>query len=405
MKDMDRKIICAALLALAEVVVAEVPAFVTDLMSEMRERDASVRCGGSKEGGFFIVGIGTARYRDDDVALSREIAEANAKKKLASVLGQSLQAKSVAAKEMTTKGDKSEVSEFFSSLTETSVKQLLKGVQVASSGKNKDGQMEVVLYLTARMSDMTDALQKAMLSLGDKGVVSAVGIAAARDVAERNALRSAVEQVAGTMVVGKVSVNEKEEMHKRLATTAGALVEEYRVVKESKVEMEYRVEILARVDKRKLYDNYRSYFKCLENPAFCLVATDESLARHFNQFFIDKGFRIVDDPAIADYFVKLDGRFVDRPTPGNGQSMGTMLSLNISVVAVDGSRTLLSVNERQAKDSAVLSPEQRRDEVSRRIFEKVERRLHQAIQDMVVRMLDEEDSGPVPSERAGTKIQ
>ena len=124
MNDMDRKIICAALLVLAKVVVAEVPAFVTDLMAEMRERDASVRCGGSKEGGFFIVGIGTARYRDDDVALSREIAEANAKKKLASVLGQSLQAKSVAAKEMTTKGDKSEVSEFFSSLTETTSERL-----------------------------------------------------------------------------------------------------------------------------------------------------------------------------------------------------------------------------------------------------------------------------------------
>ena len=265
--------------------------------------------------------------------------------------------------------------------------------------------MEVVLYLTTRTSDMTGALQKAMLSFGDKGVVSAVGIAAARDMAERNALRSAVEQVAGTMVVGKVSVNEKEEMHKRLATTAGALVEEYRVVKESKVEMEYRVEILARVDKRKLYDNYRSYFKCLDNPAFCLAATNESLVRHFNQFFIDKGFRIVDNPAIADYFIKLDGRFVDRPTPGNGQSMGTMLGLNISVVAVDGSCTLLSMNERQAKDSAVLSPEQRRDEVSRRIFEKMERRLHQAIQDMVVRMLDEADSGSVPSERAGTKMQ
>lgn len=402
---MVKKIICVTLLALAEVIVAEAPAFVTELTAEMRELGASVRGGCSKEDGIFIVGIGTARYRDDDVALSREIAEANAKKQLASALEQSIRAKDVAAMEMTIKGDKSEVSAFVSSLTETSVRQLLKGIQTASTGKNKDGRMEVVLYLTTKTSDMAGALQKAMLSFGDKGVVSAVGIAAARDMAERNALRSAVEQVAGTMVVGKVSVNEKEEMHKRLATTAGALVEEYRVVKESKVEMEYRVEILARVDKRKLYDNYRSYFKCLENPAFCLAATDESLVRHFNQFFIDKGFRIVDNPAIADYFIKLDGRFVDRPTPGNGQSMGTMLGLNISVVAVDGSCTLLSMNERQAKDSAVLSPEQRRDEVSRRIFEKMERRLHQAIQDMVVRMLDEADSGSVPSERAGTKMQ
>ena len=381
---------------------AEVPQPVAALIAEMRETGSTVRGGVSPELGLFVVGIGHARYREDDVSLSREIAEANAKKQLTSALEQSFKAKDVVALQMTVENDKAEASAYVSSLTESSVNQLLKGLQMASSGKNAQGEMEVVMYLTAKMLDRTPDLVAAQLQWGDKGVVAAVGIDVERTIAEKNALRSAVEQVAGTLVVGKVSVNEREEMHKRLATTAGALVEEYRITKETKVEAEFKVEILARVNKRKLYDSYRSYFKCLDNPTFRIVATDQALIRQFSQFFADKGFSLTNDPSECQYLIKLDGRFRDRPTPGNPQSMGTMLALNIEIVSVDGTKTLLTMNERQAKDSEVLTREQRIEEVSRRIFNKLETRLHQAIQDMVVRMLDEADTQAAPVVDSGT---
>jgi len=381
---------------------ADVPPPVAALIAEMRETGSTVRGGVSPELGLFVVGIGHARYREDDVSLSREIAEANAKKQLTSALEQSFKAKDVVALQMTVENDKAEASAFVSSLTESSVNQLLKGLQMASSGKNAQGEMEVVMYLTAKMQDRTSDLVAAQMQWGDKGVVAAVGIDVERTIAEKNALRSAVEQVAGTLVVGKVSVNEREEMHKRLATTAGALVEEYRITKETKVETEFKVEILARVNKRKLYDSYRSYFKCLDNPTFCIVATDQVLIRQFSQFFADKGFTLTNDPSDCQYLIKLDGRFRDRPTPGNPQSMGTMLALNIEIVSVDGTKTLLTMNERQAKDSEILSREQRIEEVSRRIFNKLETRLHKAIQDMVVRMLDEADTQAAPVVDSGT---
>ena len=84
--------------------------------------------------------------------------------------------------------------------------------------------------------------------------------------------------------------------------------------------------------------------------------------------------------------------------------MGTMLALNIQIVSVDGTKTLLTMNERQAKDSEVLSSEQRREETARRIFNKLETRLHKAIQDMVVRMLDEADEQPVGTSSEGTSF-
>lgn len=372
---------------------AEVPGPVTKLVAEMQETGATVRGGVDSKLGVFIVAIGHSRYREDDVNFSREIAELNAKKQLGAALGEAFRAKDTVALKMSVDGDgNAEASAFVSSLSDASISQYLKGLQMVSSRKNAGGEMEVVMYMSSRSQDMAGELAASQMKWGDKGVVRAVGIDTARMVAEKNALRSAVEQVAGTMVVGKVAVNEKEEMHKRLATTAGALVEEYRVVNESKVDVEFRVEVLAKVDKRKLYDSYRSYFKCLDNPTFFLVATDEALLHHFRQFFVDKGFTIVNRPEDCHYVIKLNGRFHERPTPSNPKSMGTMLNLEIEIATVDGSRTLLTMSERQSKDSEVLSEELRHEEVSRRIFNKMEQNLHQAIHNMVVRMLDDSDT-------------
>ena len=382
----------AAALLMPSLLLAAPPVEVVRLVTEMRETGGLCRGGVSRELGVFVVGVGRARYRDSDIAYSREIAEINAKKQVSSALRQSFKAKDMAHVQLSCdEAGRTQATAFFMSHSETEIDQVMNGWQVVSSGKNADGDMEVVGFISTKASDKTDALVEAQLTWGSKGVVAAVGVDADRSVAEKNALRSAVEQVAGTLVVGKVTVNERDELHKRLATTAGALVEEYRVTKETKIETGFRIEILARVSKKKLYDSYRSYFKSLDDPMFCLVATDAALTRQFTQFFTDKGLRLTNRPEEAQYFIRLDGRFEDRPTPGNGKAEGTMLNLRISVESVDGSRTLLTMNEKQAKDSEILSREQRRDEVSRRIFKKLEMRLHQALQEMVIRMLDDAD--------------
>jgi hypothetical protein len=303
---------------------------------------------------------------------------------------------------MSATDDSSEAKAFVSSITESSIDQLVKGIQVVSSGKNAEGEMEVAVYLTSKMADHTSTLLEMQKQWGSSGVVKAVGMGMERRVAEMNALRSAVEQVAGTLVVGKVSMNEREELHKRLATSAGALVEEYRVISETKVEMEFRIEIVARVSKRKLYDSYKSYFKTLDNPVFYIEATDRALSRNFTQFFIDKGMQISENRDVAQYVIRLDGKYRDRPTPGNADSMGTMMSLAIEIVSIDGTRVLLKMNEKKAKDSEVLSREQRIEEVSRTIFEKIHKRLHQAIHDMVIKMIDDADITSVETFDSGT---
>lgn len=403
MKQYLLKILCLGVLSAMQACFADsIPGPISEILSEMRETGATVRGGYNSDLGVFLVGIGRTRYRHGAVSKSREIAQMHAVKAVTEALGQAFRAKDVVALQMSATDDSSEAKAFVSSITESSINQLVKGIQVVSSGKNAEGEMEVAVYLTSKMVDHTSTLLEMQKQWGSSGVVKAVGMGMERRIAEMNALRSAVEQVAGTLVVGKVSMNEREELHKRLATSAGALVEEYRVISETKVEMEFRIEVVARVSKRKLYDSYKSYFKTLDNPVFYIEATDRALSRNFTQFFIDKGMQISENRDIAQYVIRLDGRYRDRPTPGNSESMGTMLSLAIEIVSIDGTRVLLKMNEKKAKDSEVLSREQRVEEVSRTIFEKVHKRLHQAIHDMVIKMIDDADTTPVETLDSGT---
>ena len=399
-----KRVLAILLVLITSSVLAEGMPLFEKTVSEMRTHGASARSGISDETGFYIVGIGRSRYLYDEIDKCREIARANAIKEIASAMETCLKARDEVGLTMKIDGDAAEARAFVLSLTETKVESLMKGVEIIGSYKNADGEMEVAACMTAKRVNYNETFAGTRESCADKGTVKAIGIDTCRAMAEKNALRSAVEQVAGTLVVGKVVVNEREDMHKRLATTAGALVEEYRIIEESRIGSEHKVVVVAKVDKRKLYDDYKSFFKCLHDPIFCIDATDESLKRHFTQFFIDKGFCLTTDPTECHYVIKLDGKFVERPTPSVPNSVGTMLNLNVRIESADGKRVLMSLNDRQSKDSLMLTAEQRHEETARRIFNKLELKLHQAIQDMVVRLLDEADPDSGDKVKPGTNL-
>ena len=373
---------------------AIVPQYILDEAQEMQELGCRVSCGVSDADGLYMVSIGTAEFRRGQTRKSQASAEQQAKKQIAEALGMSIKAKDVAGMTMVSDGDKTMVKATISSFSESQVEQLLKGVALASAGPNEDKtEMRVVMYLTAKVQDATSELDDMMKKYGDKGVVEAIGIAAEQPTAEKYALRSAVEQVAGTMVVGKVTTNEQDDLHERLSTTAGALVEEYRVKSVATVDSMVHETIVARVNKRKLYDSYKAYFKCLDNPSFYIVATDPSLKAEFAQYFIDKGMDVVEKLGDATYQIMLDGKYTDRPTPGVEGSMGTQIYLEIKVTEIGGKgRILMDITEKQSKDSNVLTAQQRRAEISRRILKKVDERLHQKIHELVIQLLDEADS-------------
>lgn len=359
---------------------------VESTISKMDASNAESAIGFADDSGVFIICVGRDSGRDG-VDASRERARLAAINAVASVLGN----KTKSSLQMSTIENGNEVQEFFSSLSETTVEACLKGVRVLRVGKNAEGETVVIVVATAKAGDASVRLQKAMDGIGEKGVVLAVGVDSSRAIAEKNALRSAVEQVAGTMVAGKVSMTEKEDLHKRLATTAGALVEEYRITKESRTDADFRVEIAARVSKRAVYDSYRSFFKAIDNPTFYVESNEKSLKQAFVQYFVDKGFNLTERQDLAHYVIRLDGKFTERPNPITGKQ-GTMLSLSVSVASTDGKTILLQLTERKSKDSDVLTREQRIEAVSNMIFKKIRNQLDEKIHGMVIRMLDGADS-------------
>lgn len=364
------------------------PGPVETLASEMLASGANVQMSYSAETGVFIVGVGRAApARDTPKARNsaRERAEIAAKHEIASFLGTKVESNVEMSSRESTDNGRNELVEFYSSLTKTSVDQFLKGLQMLSASTGRDGEVVVVMFATAKTQNATWVDDESATA---KGTVSAIGIDIDRGVAEKKALVSAIEQVAGTMVAGKMSVTDKEEMHKRLSTSAGALVEKYRIVKETKVEAEYRIEVVAKVSRRKIYESYRSFFKTLDDPVFVIIASDAALNRSFTQYFVDKGMNVTERADSADYAIRLNGSFTERRNPVTG-APGTMLSLSVDIVSADGKTVLLKMTEKKSKDSEVLSRKQREEEVCRAIFDKIHGRLDEALHRMVIKMLDD----------------
>lgn len=386
-KSMEKRaiILLASIVCVGAVIGADLPDDVRQLCNKVAVAGSSVEVGESKDCGVFIVGVGRAEFRPSDVGRCREIAEKKALEAIAGFLNVKVESETeMSVQENQTDG----VKEFYSSLTKASVASLLKGARTVSAGKNGNGEMEAVVLVTTKAADASGIFAAAQGQMGDKGTVMAVGIDVERATAEKNALRSAVEQVAGTMVAGKVAINEKEEMHKRLAATAGALVEEYRVVKESKVKAEFRVEVVAKVSKKAIYESYKSYFKAIDNPSFVVESNEPALTGAFSQYFVDKGFNLTERTDLAHYVIRLNGNFSERKNPVTGNP-GTMLALSVEIVSVDGKTVLLKMAERKSKDSEVLSRDQRVEAVSKMIFAKIHERLDNAIHQMVIKMLDD----------------
>ena len=399
--QLTRCLFCLSLICSVYVCVCgAVPPEVQKLAQELKTSGASVRIGASRDLGVFLVGIGRTRYNREAVDKCREIARTCAVNAIAEVMRQTVKAHDVVSLNMAQIDDKSTITAFVSSLTETSVNVLLGGVQDVEFGRNEsEGEVEYVVYVAQkRLPDLEwDDTER-------RGCVRAIGIDAELKRALQNALRSAVEQVAGTMVVGKVSVNEREEMHRRLSTTAHGLVEQYRIVAETKIDSGHRIEIMAKVNKRKLYDSYRSFFKSLDNPTFHLKASTPELRSAFMQYFLGKGLPLTEDAERADYQIRLNGRFTERPNPFSPQHMGTQLVLDVEVVSTDGRFVLLAMSDTQAKDSLSLTSDQRRMAVCSRIFRKMKDGLDKAIHDMVVRMLDDADAASASFVEQGTKL-
>ncbi len=164
--------------------------------------------------------------------------------------------------------------------------------------------------------------------------VSALGTASihnnivdvARDKAVDNALRAAVEQVAGVMVTGSTEVENFQLKMDRVLSESRGFIEKYRIQSEKRIGDNYEVAIEAEVGSGKLQDRLKAMELIVSRKSkprlmilFSEKAPKDAVAEAaLHKFFLAQGFRLID----SSFFYKV------RPeiSSSSQRDQGKMLS-------------------------------------------------------------------------------
>lgn len=383
---------CAAAFALAGAARGEAPAAIEEAAKRMLADGVEVAAGFDESVGVYVVASGSAEITGTK-AKAKAVARVNALRRMGEFLGSRVSAASRHETSEATVNGQTEVRDFFSSITEVQVRQLLKGVQ--DQGFVSDGDaVTAVVYMTAKSQDRSEELNAALDAAKSDGMVKAAGEGRTRDAAVQLALRSAVEQVVGTLVVGETKIADDEAARDRIFAGAEGFVDEYRVTAEAKAPDGTRIEIVAKVSKRKILDSYRAYLKALGDPVFCIecasddsAAEDVQISARFAQFFRTLGLRISKTRDGADYLIKARGAYRRVPNPMDERETFTQYSMSIKVLARGGEELLSLVNDPRKSAVCLGDAEREREVCAEKAFKQMEKPVHEAVNAMIARMM------------------
>lgn len=371
---------------------ADIPAAVKATWAEMKSAGIEQRAGYDKKLGVYVVAKGEAEITGSK-AKSKTVARANALENLAGFFGTQIDSATTTETTEVAVGEESEIREFFAKTTKVQVKQLLKGVQDLEMDDDGDT-MTSWIYLTTKAQDKSADLEQAMLALGDEGTVKAVGEAGTHQNAVQVALRAAVEQVVGTMVIGETKITDNESVRNKIFSGAEGFVDTYRITEELEITVGWRVTVVAKVSKKKILDSYRVYLKALGDPVFYLKCTstdsdgeDKQIAARFGQFFRKLGFKIAKTLESADYVINAKGSYRRVKNPMDEDQVFTQYSMVINVLSRAGEELLSLPNNPKKSAVCINNPERERELCAEKAFKQMEKPVHEAINAMVARMM------------------
>ncbi|MGN0846773.1 MAG: hypothetical protein ACI4RA_05250 [Kiritimatiellia bacterium] len=276
----------------------------------------------------------------------------------------------------------------FEKQIKTKVDALVKGVKMVGQVTVKE-KSYVVCLTCEKFEDQTAALEQAQAQYGDEGVVVSVGEASSFDIAKQKAIRGAVEQVLGTVVVGYDKMSSKSEFQSKVFSGTDGVVEKYRILSDTDVATGKRIEIVAKVSKQNLLDNYSNYMKFLGDPAFYIETNSSDLASHFTEFFTDMGIRIAANPQEAKYAIFCAGTFRHLKHPTDDDHNGVQLSLRFRVQEINGKESLIDMKNDPRKSACFVGndPERQKEICAAKAFRQMKKPLHEKIQMMVGKLV------------------
>jgi len=356
------------------------------------------------EDGVYCLVMAQIQASDSDGADARiGKAQLEAKRKLtAFVHGETVIASRSVEKNSTTVRDGEEKTVKMTSKFESRIKTK---VDAFVSGQKMIGQVTigessyVVMVASENLKDESAILKAAQSKYGEEGVVTSVGEADNRELAVQKALRFAVEQVLGTMIVGYDKTSSSEGYSSQLFSGTNGFVEKYDVLSEKDVKIGVRVEVVAKVSKKHLLDSYDTYMKFLGDPGFMIESNSGDLDSHFTQFFTDMDFRIAKNPAKATYVISCVGEYRPVKHPANGRE-GTQLSLRFKIQEMGGKKVHVDMKNDPRKSACFIGkdPERQKEICSEKAFNQMKDPVHEKIQAMMARLVAEKMVAPAAEE-------
>lgn len=343
--------------------------------------------------GCYVISVVRIQQPDLSADELNELALTRGKKEIAAFIGQEISAHEKMEYTESQINDKVEVKNFYASITEVNINQLLNGVTLYRVWR-EGNETVAVCFLTGKTADMSAKLKQQLAQL-PPDTVGASGIApievdrmqVAKEKALRAALRNAVEQVLGTVLAGNTQVQDNEKIRSRIFSQSRGFVEEYRIITENTEGNYYRIELIAKIAKNKLLDSYSSYLKTMGDPEFFIRTENTELYLTFVKFFEGLGLKITSNQNSAAYIIDAIGDFKNVKHPVENLS-GTQLSLWIRIFdAKSGLELLSQKNDPRRAVSFISSGERQKNIAVEKAFKQIRVPLHKAVDSMIGKMV------------------
>jgi hypothetical protein len=141
------------------------------------------------------------------------------------------------------------------------------------------------------------------------------------------------------------------------------------------------------VTPHKIYDDYRTHLQSMGDPTFEVKGNDQEVCRRFQQFFRDKGFRIVERD--ADWIIEVDSEYRTRSDPRNPSVTMTLLDMGFKMRNRATGDVIGPLKGPKRFNSRLEDPVSARRQLLDNGFAKWKDRLHETINKEIVRMARE----------------
>jgi hypothetical protein len=360
------------------------------LLEKLTAKNQQFATGWNPATGIWVISVQEVSLRKGMTeAEAADIAAVRAKNQIASFIGSSVTAQEELIYIEETMNGKAIAKEFFKSVQKVDVNQFLRGVTIFNQ-KIENDILYAAFYATGKLVDASLELEKQLAEV-PPGTVQAVGfgiiidakIAPAKQLALQNALRNAVEQVMGTMLVGQSQLMDNEKVKSKVISQTVGNIKQYRIVKEAQNGHNYQVVVNAQIAEKQILDNYAAMVRSMGNPGFFIKTVDPDLQTALAGFLADLGFFVTTNQRDAQFIVDADCKYIIVKDEHYGD--GIQIDLELRLHDVTTNQQLIGIrNVPRLTTTYSGSFHQLRQSAAGKAFKTMKKNLHEKLNQVVM---------------------